>query len=180
MIRRINFFGGAGCGKSTSASLLFSKMKQDGMSVENIPEYVKKWTYYNRKPEGWDQVYLFGKQLQNEDLALRGGFKYIVCDSPLLLAIIYSNIYNFQGGEELFSLASKFELQYPSLNIFLHRGDTKYDTVGRFQTEESSKKIDTTVETYLINKNIPYTDFSYYDQDKIYQYIKGKLKEMSY
>ena len=41
-----------------------------------------------------------------------------------------------------FSLHSSFENMYPSLNIFLNRGDKEYHTEGRYQTPEEAYGID--------------------------------------
>ena len=56
---RISLFGGPGSGKSTTAARLFSELKERHYSVEHVSEYVKSWTYMNRKPKGFDQVYIF-------------------------------------------------------------------------------------------------------------------------
>jgi hypothetical protein len=150
-------------------------MKQDGYRVEYVPEYVKKWTYYHRKPEGFDQVYLFGKQMHNEDTALRGGFDCVVCDSPLFLATVYALAYNIPGADELEKLAWHFEKAYPSLNIYVNRGNKPYSHVGRFQNEEEARIIDLQVRGSLRHSGIKFKEFDFSKQDEIYKYVKENL-----
>lgn len=58
----INMFGGSGCGKSTTAALLFARLKLKGAHVELVREYVKYWAWNDRQVKEFDQLYLLGKQ----------------------------------------------------------------------------------------------------------------------
>lgn len=176
MIRRVNFYGGPGCGKSTTSTFVFTSLKRENYNVEYIPEYVKKWTYYNRKPQGFDQIYLFGKQLQAEDLALRGGFDTIVSDSPIFLSAIYAQEYGTPGAKQLKELALEVEQTYHSLNIFLVRGDKKYNTSGRFQTAKEAEELDTKIIGNLVGYGINFTCFQYTESKEILEYVKKELK----
>ena len=37
----VNLYGGPGCGKSTGAAYLFSKLKMAGVDAEYVPEFAK-------------------------------------------------------------------------------------------------------------------------------------------
>lgn len=104
---RVNLFGGPASGKSTTATWLFSKLKQDGTNIELVTEYVKQWTYIQRHPESYDQVLIFSKQLSREDLVLRAGYESLITDSPLLIGCFYSKLYNVPATKELISIITE-------------------------------------------------------------------------
>ena len=85
---RINLLAGPGSGKSTTAAWLFSELKIRHISVELITEYVKSWATQKRQVTTFDQVYLFGKQMQYEYRFLNNGIKNVVTDSPLILSCV--------------------------------------------------------------------------------------------
>ena len=150
-IRRINLYGGPGAGKSTNAARIFAELKLRNYSVEAVHEYVKAWTYMDKPVEGFDQVYLFAKQMYKEETILRSGVDLIVTDAPLYLTCFYSKMYAKSISSNLVSLASAFEEEYPSLNIIVKRPiDKVYDTKGRYQTELESKEFDEKIRYYII------------------------------
>lgn len=158
---RINFFGGPGSGKSTTASWLFSELKKQNKSVEYVSEYVKFWAYSQRKIHEYDQIYLFGKQMQGEYKYLVHGVKNIVTDSPILLAAVYAEI-NGAGGiaDHLAGICEMYDADYASLNIYLKRGDKPYDAEGRYQTAEQALQADALIMQYLEK---------YYTRDQIFK-----------
>ncbi len=148
----INLFGGPGSGKSTTAALLFARMKLMGFHVELVREYVKYWAWNDRKVKEFDQLYLLGKQSAYESM-LYGKVDYIVTDSPILLAGIYQEL---RGGEEknyVSQAAQSFmahseERGVTYKNFFLKR--TKpYDTRGRWENEQQAKEVDQYIYNYL-------------------------------
>jgi len=149
VIRRICLYGGAGAGKSGTGAYLFSELKKEGFETEFIPEYVKGWTYINRQPKNWDQLYLLAKQLHKEEVALQGGVDYVVCESPLLLNNWYAHWYDLPGKDEMLNIIRLFEKEYPATHIFLDRGDIKYSEVGRFHSKEEALKKDESIKKML-------------------------------
>jgi len=133
----INFYGGPGSGKSTSATALFSQLKFMDINCEYVSEYAKDLTWAKRHNELDNQIYIFGKQyhkmhrLKEVDI--------IVTDSPLLLSLIYSKGYPFY--DELKALVLKVNKSFDNINIFLNR-TKKYNPSGRNQTAEESIQID--------------------------------------
>ena len=168
---RINIFGGPGSGKSTFAAKVFSQMKVYGMNVELINEYVKFWTYIDRQPSSFDQVYIFGKQLHKEDKALQK-FDHIITDSPLLMQMVYCPKFL---QDYLLGIEAEFERVYNSLNIFIDRGNKQFEQAGRFHNEKESKKLDEQIKELLDGLHAPYIVV---DQDsgieELEQYIDCK------
>ena len=161
---RINLLAGPGSGKSTTAAWLFSELKIRHVSVELITEYVKSWATQKRQVTTFDQVYLFGKQMQYEYRFLNNGIKNVVTDSPLILSAVYADYYypEMKLGQHLLQIMHKYESQYPSLNIYLERRDKPYNQEGRYQTYEEAKKVDELVKD-AINTHLPNVHFVDYN-----------------
>ncbi len=156
---RICIFSGACGGKTSTATWLFSELKRADYSVEYAHEYVKRWTYHDRKPRSFDQILIFGKQLNLEDNALSAGVKNIVTDSPISLSYIYGKAYSDpEMADHLLGLANLFEEKYPSVAIYLDRGEKKFKPEGRWGSLEDALVIDASIKEFL-------TD--YYPPDKL-------------
>lgn len=151
---RINLFSGPCAGKSTTAADLFARLKRAGYSVELVGEFAKSYAYRKQKINEFDQVYLFGKQMQYEYRYLSNGVKNIITDSPTDLSAIYARLYHshipiFEGIE---SINDAYNISHPAINIFLERGDKPYDIAGRYQTYEQAKEVDKIILDYLNRK----------------------------
>jgi hypothetical protein len=148
----INLFGGSGCGKSTTAASLFSRMKLAGTHVELVREYVKYWAWNDRKIREWDQLYLLGKQSAYESM-LYGKVDYIVTDSPILLAGVYQE-FRSNGEDSYVSNAAQAFMAHAEeqgvtyKNFFLKR-NKPFDPRGRYETENQAKEVDRFVYDYL-------------------------------
>lgn len=141
----INLFGGSGCGKSTTAALLFAVMKLSGMHVELVREYVKYWAWNDRKVREWDQLYLLGKQSAYESM-LYGKLDYIVTDSPILLAGFYQDFrsngkdtYVKDAAESFMKHAEQNGVKYRN---FILRRSKPFDPRGRWETEDQARELD--------------------------------------
>jgi hypothetical protein len=172
---RINLYAGAGCGKSTTASYVFSRLKQKNYKVELVHEYIKKWAYENKQPKSFDQVYIFGKQLNAEDSLLQSGVEHLVTDSPILMQVFYSKKYGFPCWRQLMEIAKAFELAHPSLNIFLDREGLTYQQAGRYESESEAKVVDEEMHVYLDEYVGSYKVFKSKDLDQIIEYIDEVL-----
>lgn len=175
---RVNLFSGPGAGKSTTAAMLFAKMKILGYSVELVSEYVKAWAISNRKVVGFDQVYLLGKQLHFEYRFLSNGIKNVITDSPVLLSACYTRAFypELLGvADHMEAIIAEYERQHPAINIFLDREDKEYKTEGRYQTKEEAVHLDSIVKNTLDRLEMPYETFSFFDNDKILNHITNIL-----
>jgi adenylate kinase family enzyme len=170
-IRRICFFGGPGCGKSTTSAFVYAQLKKIGCNVELIQEYVKAWAYEQREVSSFDQVYLLAKQIRMEDLVLRNKVGLVVTDSPVLMSTCYAKAYGFPAWKSLIELADEFEKAYPSLNIFLDRGDSEYVAHGRYQTKEEAVELDEMIKDLLSNSGKEYHVLNFRDLDKVLKIV---------
>lgn len=171
---RINLFGGPGSGKSTTAAWIFSKLKKKNYSCELISEYVKSWAIAKRQVVGFDQVYLFGKQMQAEYKFLSNGVKHIITDSPVLLSACYTRTYFDDLGiaDHLEAIEGEYENRWPSLNIFLNRTGKAYRTEGRYQTEDDAVTMDIIIKDTLNRLGVEYKEFSFFAENEILEYIE--------
>ena len=169
---------GPGSGKSTTAAWLFSELKSRNYSVELVTEYVKSWATQKRHVSQFDQVYLFGKQMQYEYRFLNSGIKNIVTDSPVLLSCIYSDVYypELGLGEKMMPILKEYERLYPSVNIYLERNDKVYHQEGRYQTYEQAKEVDNIVKKFINNNldTVHYVDYN--DRCKILDIVTKRLQ----
>lgn len=151
--RRIGLFGGPGSGKSTLMAWLFSELKSRQIEIEMVPEWIKHWTYENKIPKGYDQIYVYGNVIQQEELALRSGkTEIVIADAPLLINIYYGIWFGAPGMKYLTAITRLFEKDYPSLNIFLKRANFEFSDIARFHSEEQSKHIDAEMLNFLREK----------------------------
>lgn len=136
---RISFFGGPGSGKSTLAARVFAEMKMRGTDVELVTEYVKQMAYEGRKPQGYDELFIFAKQIHREELALRH-VPVIVTDCPPLMCVTYARALGFPCWQSLMGVADEWDATHKSLNFFIER-TVPYKPDGRFQTEEKANEV---------------------------------------
>lgn len=141
-VRRICLYGGPGAGKSTAAAWLFASLKKKHLNIELVQEYVKTWSYENRPPTSFDQVYLLAKQMRKEDIVLRNNVDLIVTDSPLFLSTCYAKRYNAPCWRPLRDLSLEFDSTYRPLNIMLKRKEESYSRDGRWQTLDEAIAMD--------------------------------------
>lgn len=172
---RINLFGGPGSGKSTTAAYIFSRLKKMGYSVEQVSEYVKAWAYQKRSVEKFDQVYIFGKQMQCEYKFLNNGVEHIITDCPVLLSYIYSVLYKTGLGPSILQIIKEYERDHPSINIFLKRGNKPYDTKGRYQTYEQAKELDELIKDSLRAAGMGFYEIPYENEEQILETIVNEL-----
>lgn len=69
----------------------------------------------------------------------------------------------------------EYEKQHPSINIFLNRDAKEYKTEGRYQTEEQAKYVDYLVKDTLVRLDIPFTEFSFFDEEGIFNHINNHI-----
>lgn len=162
----INFFGGPGIGKSTQSAGLFTEMKKNHRDVELTFEFPKIIAWEENFSAIKDQFYVTANQHRNIS-RLYGKVRYIIVDSPIILGMVYKNIYNdspeypskFYGDSFDDFIIDLFK-KYNSLNILLKRDDSTYDENGRFQNLQESKNIDQVIKTRLLGSGIPFVEFN--------------------
>lgn len=162
----INFFGGPGIGKSTQSAELFTLMKKNHMDVELTYEYPKIVAWEENYSTIKDQFFVTANQHRNIS-RLYGKVEYIVVDSPIILGMVYKDLYDKEPEYPASFYDNSFDFfvlqlfrKYNNFNILLKRNDSTYDENGRFQNLEESKEIDKTIKETLDLHNIPYVEFS--------------------
>lgn len=138
----INMLAGPGAGKSTTSAQLFVDMKNLGLKVELVQEYVKQWAWDDRQITDVDSFYITCKQLANE-ARLYNKVDYVITDSPIILHWYYDQKYN--NSDIIRKLTEDFYIrtsEVSRVNVWIDR-DKPYQKHGRFQTEDEAKLIDT-------------------------------------
>jgi len=72
-------------------------------------------------------------------------------------------------------VAEEFEKAYPSLNLYLDRGDTEYETHGRFQTKDEAVEIDETIKELLSSGGNTYYVLGCRDLDQIMSVVSESI-----
>ena len=84
----INLWGAPGCGKSTAAAFLFSRLKSLGVNVELVTEFAKDLTWEERNEALKNQLYVSG--IQSFRISrLDGRVDVVITDSPVPSGIFY-------------------------------------------------------------------------------------------
>lgn len=151
----INLYGGPSSGKSTQASGLFYKMKQQGYNVELVNEFAKECVWENNVPMLKDQLWVLAHQ-HRKLVRLSGKVDYIITDSPVLLSVAYRTVYDGpMYTESIDVLAKECYEMYDNLNIYLNR-TTEFTEEGRAQDLEHSIHIDKHIIKILDDMQVPY------------------------
>lgn len=138
----VNLFGGPGCGKSTMAALLFAELKMAGQTCELVFEYAKELVWAGDLERLKDQAHI--ARSQYAALKLRQGkTRFVVTDGPLANSLYYLHAYPHVSDTEKTEAEVLAWLQeFPSLNLFLRRGDFRYEQEGRYQDEATARGMD--------------------------------------
>lgn len=156
------------------ASFAFSEMKKKGINVALIGEFVKRWAYLGRVPTGFDQVYLFGKQLHYEHELLNAKVPFIVSDCPILHICSFARKNRLPFYQELVNITMQYEEAYPGLHIFLNRV-VPYQDEGRYETIEEAVKLDELM-LGVLNENMPnFVRFRGDDQTGVVKFVLDKI-----
>lgn len=150
----INFFGGPGCGKSTTATAVFSRMKRLNYKVEFVHEVAKDFVW-----EKWSQIfgeqdYIFAHQHRLLRRLISHDIDYAVTDSPILLSLFYLPE-DFPDSFKPFVL-DVFN-SYNNINIYLKRSEQiQYFQTGRNETLEQAKEKDQMILAFFEQNKIPF------------------------
>ena len=167
----INFYGGAGIGRSSIAADVFSKLKRKGYKTELVGEYAKWLWYQNATDIVEDQLYLFAEQAHRTRTLEKYGVDFTVCDSPLPLNIIY----NREPSDAFDALVMQEFNRYENYNYLLRRNDAFITIDDRKETNlEQAKEKDAQVVAMLEKWKIPYTVISPWETDKVGLDLKGR------
>ncbi len=137
----VEFVAGPGTGKSTTATGLFSLLKQAGRNVEYVPEVAKDLTWEGRTVALSCQPYIAAKQLLHFD-RLKGKVDAIITDTSTLLGLHHGDEEHGATPEFRDWLLDDHDRRR-TLTIFLRRDPERpYNTEGRSESEDEARAID--------------------------------------
>jgi len=146
----VNLFAGAGAGKSTCASGVFSLLKHHNVNAELITEYAKDLVWEGRLHLNRNDMEIFAEQLRRQH-RLNGKVDVMVTDSPILLSSVY-----IEPVDELFHATVMREFKkYKNMNFFIKRVKP-YMKIGRAETKNGAKAIDDKVVEFLDREQVLY------------------------
>jgi hypothetical protein len=149
----INFFGGAGVGKSTAAAGLFHWLKLSYVNAELVTEFAKDLVWQGSAHLLAEQSYVFGQQVHRLHV-LRHQVDFAVTDSPITNSVIYAgDDYPASFSPYAFDLFRTFRNQ----NFFINRNpDYVFQQLGRVHTEADSDAVAVRMKDALRAENIPF------------------------
>ena len=152
----INFFGGPGCGKSTTAAALFTLLKlHNGIKCELVTEFAKDLVWEERHHTFENQFYLFAKQ-QHRVWRVSDKVDFTITDSPILLSNIYGKHYNrYCANESFYNYVLTEFNRYNNINFFIER-KKEYAEYGRNESKDEAKLVDKKIKDYLHDNSIEY------------------------
>lgn len=171
----INFFGEPSAGKSTAAMDLTARLKRKGINAEYVTEFAKDKVYENNQEVFKHQQYLFGKQSFKMG-RVKNKVQVMVCDSPLLLNIIYNE--DEVLGEDFNQTVLNVFNSYYNKNYLLVRNHT-YEHEGRLHNEKEARVVRKKIMNKLDKLNIKYeiTTSSEKNCERIANEIVQEVKE---
>ena len=157
----INLFGGPGVGKSTTAAKIYHELQMAGYECDLPYEFPKQVAWEDNRSQITDQLFIFAGQHRNI-VRSYGKVDYIILDSPILLSLVYKNLYNegfpsFLYGNNFDRMALDVFKGYNNINFNIERkSKSEYIKEGRFQTYDESVKVDNMIVKTLVDNNIDY------------------------
>lgn len=150
-MRRIQFFGAPGAGKSVLAHEFFVHCKKLSRNCEIVNELAREWAYIDRPIQSMDQVYLFASQMNREDTLLsRSKVQFVVCDSPILLNAFYTVKQNDIFWPSLDHLCRVFDQKYEVINFFCPNNDNyAFQNEGRHHNKEETEALSTDIYDFV-------------------------------
>tara|TARA_R110000803_G_scaffold129867_3_gene197154 strand:- start:9010 stop:9585 length:576 start_codon:yes stop_codon:yes gene_type:complete len=158
----INLFGGAGVGKSTTAAKIYNELQMNGYECDLPYEFPKQVAWENNRSQISDQLFIFANQHRNI-VRSYGKVDYIILDSPILLSLVYKNLYNkgFPAnlyGNNFDSMALDVHRGYENINFYIQRNEETYVDEGRLQSHDEALMVDKEIQKLLIVNDIQYID----------------------
>lgn len=153
----INIMGAPCSGKSVFSAKIFIELKVRGYCIEYVQEYAKVicWRKEFDRLKDQKDISLNQYNMLNN---INNYVDYIVTDGPLLTQLYYnmthSDVINDRKENEIFirDKLTEFNNKY----IFMDCSYSKYQTKGRYHSEESTKTISDGIKKLLDDNNIEY------------------------
>ena len=169
----VNFFGGAGIGKSTIAAAVYAKLKQKGYRTELVGEYAKELCYEDSMKVIKDQLYLFAEQEHRLRCLKESGVEVAICDSPTPLSIAYDR----DNDQKLAELIWDRVQRYDNMNFVMQRDESYFTEDDRIDTMDTAKSMDKKIRMMLAVNNVPYTEIHPDDAEAVLKELSVKRKD---
>lgn len=150
----INFYGGPGAGKSTTALRLSADLKAAGYNAEYVQENIKNKAWEKRSEKYFNaQDLIFAKQHWDVDIVAQE-VDIVVTDSPILMSMCY-----IPDGYKLPTLKKiirEAHDSYENFNVYMNRGSKPYNPKGRTQDKAGAMLKDLQIRNMLDEEEIDY------------------------
>lgn len=162
MTKIINFIGGPGVGKSTTALGVAYALKKRRLNIEYVAEYAKDVTWEGTHALLENQTHIFAEQFRRQ-FRLVGKVDFVVTDSPLLLSCVYHQYNRHKlANPEYVEFVKEFYLasyrQFDNATYLVKGGVRPYNPVGRNQTAEEAAEVHNAVIALLEERELPYKE----------------------
>lgn len=174
----VNFFGGAGIGKSTIAAEVFSKLKANNVNAELVGEMAKDVILQNDYAALEDQLWLFANQAHRMRGMEAAGVDVAVCDSPLLLNLVYGRARGVDDNQIFIDLAWLEHYKYDNVNFVLQRQEGFWKQSGR--ADDVSFALNVDKEMIKLLQDQPQTSITPFDGDVVVDMILKKIQGGKY
>lgn len=159
----LNYYGGPAVGKSYQSAVSYTLLKKKGYRVELVGEYAKELIYEQSLVNIHDQLYLFAEQSHRLRRLDRSGIEIAVCDSPLLLNIIYNKSEDASIFNQMVIAEDK---KYTNFNYLITRNKRFYVNTDRIHSYKESIEKDDEIKLLLDAYSIKYYNLNWQDETK--------------
>lgn len=158
----INFVGGPGVGKSTTALGVAYNLKKRLRNIEYVAEYAKDVTWEGTHALLENQIHIFSEQFRRQ-FRLIDHVELVVTDSPLILSCVYHDYALHKlPAPDYIQAAKLFMLetyrQFDNMTYLIKGGIRPYNPVGRNQTKEEAEKVHKATIVFMEWHGIPYQE----------------------
>lgn len=154
----IEFFGGPGSGKTTSATHCFSAFKRRGIECEFTREYAQEAIFAQQTYQLAHQVIVAANQYRKYTELQDAGHKLVFSDSSILLSKIYGA--GSPKHDLLLPILDALHGDFEVIKVFVTRSDRPFSQRGRVHTEGQSRELDILIKSrcgpfhYVVDSNI--------------------------
>ena len=154
----VNFFGGPGTGKSTTAAGLFTLLKKKGKHCEYISEFAKELVWEEHNVALDCQPLIAGEQIFRQH-KLQDKVDVVVTDSPLIINLLHNGFGVTDNYKKW--LIEVFNM-FNNVNFLLivDRESRPYETEGRTESKERALQMDRENIELLTKHKIPFITMS--------------------
>lgn len=148
---QVFLYAGPGTGKSTTAAMVFARLKQAGRNVEVAHEYAKELTWEGAHGRLGFQPLVAAEQMWRLE-RLDGQVEAVISDTSPLYGLVYGTpTLAFRQW-----LVDDFHARR-TLNVYLHRDPTRgYNVRGRNQSATEATRMDQRIMKMLTDNRVPF------------------------